>query len=1208
MATQAVAVKEAPEAGPPKRHYKVRFLSNKACYSDADVQEFLRVFNEDNFEGEVSEQKITGRQQSQKQKTQTVRTVDPSTDPYAARRWLNSLIQQPNSVMLLKIDRIKGEPLIIPMVMQELFRNNRSVVICGASSAIQRQLQAGVDLEFKKIPPMIEADKELLASLLERTKRKTGFQSSIRSIGEFSFLSGEIQEKVKTIQAGKPFPALSDPEIVNLCLLADVCSRYEAVLQSFTLSFQEGEQPVSMLSSVFDTITSDISPPQLISDFLPFVHPEDHENVKNKALLCGYVYKNLLECDKSSKKEVKAARVQFNQKLREIVIKQRIQSDTKAFRQCFFLTEQKDVEKIVYHTVMPIFQTLQRFVSSEEPELGTEDRVEFFKFIIQIAKKGREQNTDEEQEKAKRKPKQPVARSAFAQALHKKKEDPMAEQSSEMERMVARKIFSQIYLQNFDLFALWNPQSDMYPLLDKPKDLIRQLLLTELTRQEVVDIVRRLQEVLYPYKKIVAVLQKKIIEAVEGKEDKKIKELEHVYIVHSLPEVVSYRFDIGTTSIHSIERSCVRTVLADRLGLNISLKPREKSDVTLFVQSNLPKLGVFQNDPDLVAKAYVALLGDRVSNRVKQFTDHKINHLMRTYRKNFFEMLYEFVSVRSNTPISRIQLVKFLKSHNLLANLMDKGWEEGDTNENFDPMLPIEMIEGKENVKLSEEFHNFEKVYQEHLQAFSKLMQEVKASATKYPEKDNPNLVLWILFQKGIYNFASPAAQKILKETAFYKYLHDFLVHVSSKHFKEFTQELSTRGVNLFVPRKYRELLYLGSHFGFLVKEKIVRYNLRPTPASIDELDKLSKIFIQELDSEIQKENPRKGAESLSKLVLAFRRVNRIWSDFSRSLTIACVDRILTETSVKDVVPGKVLPQHLKASVLDKRKLCLGKSIVSGQATDFSKILQGSEEMGDVLRNADLNCTTLDEFAIAVHKIERLRDDLDYYAGLANDVLEITRMLTCNKIEAPLVSKMETCGELLTKLLSKSLRDINENDVEQAHKIASQLKMVRLKLHDIRLGEKEKRFISKLRDELARLRSDGHQAKLEFSDIFILEKTEIKVVEKGADGQQVQKKKEVEVSASHQTFPDRIREVIKIHKILNRKHYFIFSPEGQKKKQIAYLLNVVRVLISLKGKSVRFYLDTTTLDPVQQKEIATLIQPANFYRQADLFVETKAVS
>ncbi|MBF0288389.1 MAG: hypothetical protein HQM14_11270 [SAR324 cluster bacterium] len=1199
-------MKEAPEAGPPKRQYKVRFLSNKPCHSDSDVQEFLRVFNQDNFEGEISEQKITNRQQGKGQKNQTVRTVDPAADPYAARRWLNSLIQQPNSVMLLKIDRIKGEPLVVPAVMKELFRNNRSAVICGASAAIQRQLQAGVDLEFKQIPPMIAADKELLDSLLERIKRKTGFQSSLRSIGELSFLSDEMKEKIKTIQSGKPFPPLSDPEVVNLCLLSDLCSRYEGVLQSFTRSFQEGEQPVSTLSGIFDTLTSDVTPPQLIREFLPFAHSEDHSNIKNKALLCGYIYKNLMECDKSSKKEVRQTRFTFNQKLRDIVIRQRIPSDTSAFRQCFFLTEQRDVEKIVGQTVMPIFNKLEQFVESGEPELGAEDRIELFKFIIQIAKKGRERESDEEQ--AKPKPKPQVARSAFAQAMHKSKEEPAVEQSSEMERMVARKIFSQIYLQNFDLFALWDPQSESYPLVDKPKDLIRQLLMTELSRQELVDIVRRLREMLHPYEKIVATLQKKIIESIEGREGLKTKELEHVYIVNSLPEVVNYRFDVGTTSIHSIERSCTRTVLSDRLGLNISLKPRKESDVTLFVQPNLPKLGVFQNDAELVAKAYVALLGDRVSNRVKQFTDHKINHLMRTYRKNFFEMLYEFVSVQSNTPISRIQLVKFLKSHNLLANLMDKGWEEGDTNENFDPMLPMDIIEGKETIKLPEEFQSFQQIYQEHFQTFAKLMQDVKASATKYPEQDNPNLVLWILFQKGIYNFASSPAQKILKETVFYKYLHDFLVFVSSKHFKEFTQELNTKGVNLYVPRKYRELLYLGSHFGFLVKEKIVRYNLKPTPASIEDLDKLSKIFIKELDEEIQKDNPRKGAESLSKLVLTFRRANHIWSDFSRSLTIACVDRILTETSVKDVVPGKVLPQHLKASVPDKRKLCLGKSIVSGQATDFSKVLQGSEEMGDVLKNDDINCTTLDEFAIAVHKIERLSSDLEHYAGLANDVLGITRMLTCNKVEAPFVSKLETCGELLNKLLSKSLRDISENDIEQAHKIASQMRAVRLKLQDIRLGEKEKRFISKLRDELEALRSDGHQSKMNFSDVFILEKTDIKVVEKDKDGKQVQKKKEVEVSAAHQTFVDRIREVIKIHKILNKKYYFIFSPEGQKKKQISYLLNIVRVLISLKGKSVRFYLDTTTLDSTQQKEIATLIQPSNFYRQADLFVETKAVS
>ncbi|MBF0277278.1 MAG: hypothetical protein HQM13_05800 [SAR324 cluster bacterium] len=1190
------------------RQYRARFLANGSFEQDADVREFLNVFNDGNFTGEFSEQKITNRAQGKAQKGSTPRILNPCADLYGARRWQNSLLQQNNSAMLLKIERIKDEPLIIPLIMEGLFKNNRSVLISGAGTAVQRQLQVGIDLEFKSIPPMIETDKELFDSLLDRVKRKSGFQSSLRTIGELSFLPQEIREKIKTIQSGKPFPELSDAEVVNLCLLADLASRYDAAIQAFTHAFHEGDQPLPMLSSMFDTLTAGISIPQLIQKLMRFVDEEDQANVKNKTLLCGYIYRYLMECDQSAKKEIKELRPQFNQTIREMAVQQRVISDAKMYRQCFFLVEQSDVQKIVNTTVLPIFAILHRFVSSGEPTLPAEDRIEFCKFLIQIAKKGRETEASAPQ---KERPLTP-ARQAFAKAMAKQKKkgpEPLTAEQMEMERMVARKIFTQIHLKSFDLFALWDSKSELFPLLDQPKELLRNLLSIELSQKEITEIVHKLQNLLFPYKRIVDTVQKRIIESIEGKELQKIRELEQIYILHSLPEVIHYRFDLGDQAIHRVERGCARLVLAHRLGLDISMKPRADADATLFTDSEAPRLGILQNDPKLVARSYVALLGNHVADRVRRFTDHKINHLMKTYKKNFFEMLYEFVVVQDDTPVSRIQLVKFLRAHNVLANLMDKGWEEGNPNENLDPMLSSDILDGKQDIVLPDEFQNFEKIYKEHYQEFVKLLQEVKKSAENFPEPDNPNAMIWSLYQKGIYNLSSKQAQQMFKKSMFYKLLQGFIAYSSSKHFKHFTGEITAKGVNLYIPRKFREILFIGTHFSFLVKEKLVRYNLLPSPASLKELDSLSSIFSNEFDEEIQKEVPRKDVESLGKMIRLIRRCNRVWAEFSRSLTIACVDRILTETSVKTVVPGKILPQHLKNSVDDSLKLALGKAVVSGQATDFSKVMQDSQEMGSILlKKEGVNMTTLDEFAIAVHKIEKLREELFHVSGLSQDILDILRMQTYHKTEAPLVAKMESSLEILVQVLSKQLRNFGEKDIQTCHKIANHLKTLRLRLNDIRLDGRDKRFISKLRDELAERRSDGHSAKLEFSDSFILLMTDVKIIEKNADGEAKQQKREMEVDAGYETLPQRIRDAIKIHEVLENKKYFIFAPEGQKKKQIDYLLNIVRTVISLRGKGIDFYLDATTLDPIQQQEIAKLIKPTHFYKQVDLIVENDPIS
>ena len=240
---------EKQTSEPSQRQYKVRLLSNGGGSDASDIQEFLRVFNTKPFLAEVSEQKITYRSQSkQKNRNEAPRPLNPCKDLYGCRRWQNSILQQPNAIMLLKLDRIKDEPVIVPLVMKELFKRQRSVLISGASSAVQRQLQAGIDLKFKSIPPMIEADTDLMSSFKDRASRRSGFQSSMRSIGELPFLSEEIREKIEAFRKGQS-ATLTQPETINLCLLADLCSRYGPTIDKFLVDFQESEHPISILSS-----------------------------------------------------------------------------------------------------------------------------------------------------------------------------------------------------------------------------------------------------------------------------------------------------------------------------------------------------------------------------------------------------------------------------------------------------------------------------------------------------------------------------------------------------------------------------------------------------------------------------------------------------------------------------------------------------------------------------------------------------------------------------------------------------------------------------------------------------------------------------------------------------------------------------------------------------------------------------------------------
>ncbi|MEE8434868.1 MAG: hypothetical protein V3S64_08780, partial [bacterium] len=130
-------------------------------------------------------------------------------------------------------------------------------------------------------------------------------------------------------------------------------------------------------------------------------------------------------------------------------------------------------------------------------------------------------------------------------------------------------------------------------------------------------------------------------------------------------------------------------------------------------------------------------------------------------------------------------------------------------------------------------------------------------------------------------------------------------------------------------------------------------------------------------------------------------------------------------------------------------------------------------------------------------------------------------------------------------------------------------------------------------------RSDGHSIKLNFTDQFILDMTQIKVMQKQEKGGQTvtrQRKVEVEVDAKYQTLATRIREVVRTHDIIAQKQFILFSPEGQKKKQMDYVLDIIETMQVLRGNGLTFFVDSTMMTDDQMKRLATRIKPQNFFQ------------
>ena len=558
---------------------------------------------------------------------------------------------------------------------------------------------------------------------------------------------------------------------------------------------------------------------------------------------------------------------------------------------------------------------------------------------------------------------------------------------------------------------------------------------------------------------------------------------------------------------------------------------------------------------------------------------------------------------RHDLPLSRSQLAWFVKDRGLLGSLMEKGFKSERENDMVDSFLTLDKptLSGKAPERDFREFDSFEKNFKEANLNFKKLLGVLKVNAEQDPAS-NIHSLIWSLYKRGIYNLERNESKDVFRKSEFYNKWKDLIAKISSENYSVFTKDIQEEGVKIYVLPKFHHLLTIGTRFGYLIESKIVRYQVIGSPAeTLEELDPVSRVFNEKIQS-IEKDS---GSYPEFKMVFEgaseAARITEVWRDHSRHLCFALLDRFLTETVIKQLIPGKVTPNNLWY-LPDSVKLGLGPSLVGQQSVPFQKILQVPENMGNIQKNPKSSSTTIDDFTIEVHKIHRLRSELANYESVGEDVLDIIQNLTHERAESQLVLKYEQALTQMNRVLSKPLRHFSENEVEALHKITSLMKAT---LHAFYTtpGTLKDQLVMRVQNQLQSRRSDGHTLKLNFSDVFILEKTEIRVTHRTKkDGETIsrQRKVEVEVESGYQTLPTRIREVIRTHDILARKRHVIFSPEGQKKKQVQYVKDIIEVLQLLRGNALKFYVDSTTMTDGQMHELATRIKPHHFFRMDDL--------
>ena len=409
-------------------------------------------------------------------------------------------------------------------------------------------------------------------------------------------------------------------------------------------------------------------------------------------------------------------------------------------------------------------------------------------------------------------------------------------------------------------------------------------------------------------------------------------------------------------------------------------------------------------------------------------------------------------------------------------------------------------------------------------------------------------------------------------------------------------------GIIIMLPKKYAFLPVIADQFSFLDEDQIVKYQFLPSNLETVEFNEASQVFAKELDKAFGADKKETWVKDIEALVMDFRRCQRIWIRFSRNLTITVLDKVIQESIIKPLSEKSANLNHL-FYYPDSTKLCMGRPTRAEEAAPFAKILQKPEKIGNIFKQANVGSTTIDDMAVETHKINRIKTELRGFLSVSKDVLDICQSVGHDKVELPIVLHYIKHLRLFIRTLEKPLRRITEHDIQVLHRIAQQLK-VSLKKSMASSSSQKTRFATRLQNQLVERRSDGNTYRANFSEAFILDTEEVIVRKQKLtkDGEKVvvRQKQQVELNATHQTLPLRIREVIRARKIISGKTHVVIALDGQRSKQLEYVIAVIDLITELCGNKLSIHLDNSLLSEEQTEKLAARVKPNQFFAMVDI--------
>ncbi|HEX7926387.1 MAG TPA: hypothetical protein VF678_02280, partial [bacterium] len=652
-------------AAAPEPQRVVNLVSNAPANKVIGLNSFLRAFNTPQVRAEINPFRYVIQRKNRRslggkfgkglshEVTENIE-VNPNEDLFGLRRWLGGIRQDPSNVMLVAVGKMSLEPLAAPLVFSEMIRSGRPILVTGCDPAMQDQLLSPIDFTFAAVPPGVQNNPSLKISLTSRVHRRKGFINSIRSVLELDSVPKELTDKIAAVNSGADASSLTEAQVVNLCMLGDLVSRYMPAITQFREAMRNSTLQVPQLVSMFEILTADLTLAQTTEAFQAFFADElkaDLSKLKSRGQVFGEVYRFLQSREGSGKGGRMERMDDFFRKLTTLVVQHRSKMDPMLWKHCHFLGDLELPEQEVLSNLRPYYSLLQKTVEGGQAAITPDFMGKLGEGVFELVQGAN----------------RPI--------------DPTAQAASQLRKAMAARLLPLFRLQKFaaaSLTAISDKNRDVLLNKDRFLSLFRKI---PVSLDELKELTGRVKGAVIHDEFVAEEVRRTTLDVMIGYARDREKLLKDIYILSAVPELAHFGFLLGDVGVTPVERSTALAICQNRMGLEFVTEPNQPKLVPICTRTDEPKLSVLQNDPDLISRAYSTLIGMRLKALVSRMVDHKMNYLTATFGENFFEVIFEQVVARNDLPLSRNQLAWFIQQNNLIGNLQARGWKKEEENE-----------------------------------------------------------------------------------------------------------------------------------------------------------------------------------------------------------------------------------------------------------------------------------------------------------------------------------------------------------------------------------------------------------------------------------------------------------------------------------------------------------------------------------------------